>query len=108
MTYATIKRPGRPSRGAEHICDPDRSTGVGRLVHCLHQSYRAYGLRGVRLWRLPTGQAAGEVFDVVLIFARVMRMAAEAEKVVVGIIECLDHGLLADFQRIPKVVVVGV
>ena len=52
-------------------------------------------------------KAAREVFDVILIFTRVMRMAAETKIISVLILERFDARLLAKFPRVTQIVVVA-
>ena len=68
------------------------------FFHGLHQGYGDDAFGDIRLGCFTAREAAGEVFDVILIFAGVVRVAAEAEEIVVLVLKSFDTDCSPSFQ----------
>ncbi len=74
----------------QHIFYFHRQTIGAGFFHRLHQRDGHDAFAHIGLRRFARREAARKLFDVILIFARVVRVAAETEKIIILIFERLD------------------
>src|SRR4051812_28529175 len=91
----------------EHLPHLHRRAGFARLLHRLHQRDSDDALGHVGLWRRAGLEAAREILDVVLVFAGMVRMPAEAEEMRVLVLERFNDRLRVGLPRVAQLVVVA-